>query len=77
MAQAAVGMHRHQEPNAQPHCRALHGQALRHTRVAASSTQAWEGNSKLPVHTSGFVSTEEQRIKNRVKNEGGGLKDSH
>ena len=77
LAQAAAGRHGHREPSTQPRCRALRGQALRHTHVAASSEQAWEGKSKSPLDASGFVSTEEQRIKNRAKNEGGALKDSY
>lgn len=37
----------------------------------SSSEQAWEGKSKSALHPSGFVSTEDQRIKRQVKTEAG------
>lgn len=51
-----------------------HVTRLCHTHGAAPSEWAWDGKSKSPQCISGFASTGQQRVKNRAKNEGGGLK---
>lgn len=65
------GRHGHWE---QPWCRELCGQRFCHNHGAAPSEQAWDGKSQSPQHISGFASTGQQRVKNRSKNEGRGLK---